>query len=188
MGHCWNTSKCHRLPVVAHVHTDVKLMAGGPLATLFARGRPPVVHQWPSVANLTLLLLPACHWSYTSGYFAAHSHWWTTGVMLFGMLKLYVNKALTTTLTWKITSIIVIPTSLRISYLIRQCSFSASKRLFCWIFFLHVLKSIHNAHQNIPLHVLFNRWLSFSIPVNSEGGGSGGSTEPGAALTPCSLP
>ena len=40
---------------------DVQLIASGSLATLFAGGGPPVVHQWPSVANHTLLLPPACH-------------------------------------------------------------------------------------------------------------------------------
>ena len=35
----------HRMPPVAH-HTDVQLIAGGPLATLFAGGGPPVGHQW----------------------------------------------------------------------------------------------------------------------------------------------
>ena len=39
------TTECHRLPVVAH-HTDVQLIAGGPLATLFVGGGPPVGHQW----------------------------------------------------------------------------------------------------------------------------------------------
>ena len=34
-----------RLPSVAH-HTDVLLIAGGLLATLFASVGPPVVHQW----------------------------------------------------------------------------------------------------------------------------------------------
>ena len=48
----------HLLPVVAH-HTDVQLIAGSPLATLFAGGGPPVVHQWPSVANPTLRVPPA---------------------------------------------------------------------------------------------------------------------------------
>ena len=45
VGHRWPTTKCHQLPVVAH-HTDVQLIAGGPLATLFAGGVSPVVHQW----------------------------------------------------------------------------------------------------------------------------------------------
>ena len=84
VGHRLPTTECHRLPVVAH-HTDVQLIAGGPLATLFASGGPPVVHEWPSVANPTLRLPPACHWWSTSGFFAAHSHWWTTGVMLSGL-------------------------------------------------------------------------------------------------------
>ena len=43
------------LPVVAY-HTFVQLIAGGPLATLFAGGGPPVVHHWPSVANPTFRL------------------------------------------------------------------------------------------------------------------------------------
>ena len=34
------------MPVVAH-HTVVQLIADGPLATFFAAGGPPVVHQWP---------------------------------------------------------------------------------------------------------------------------------------------
>ena len=34
-----------RLPVVAH-HTYVQLIASDPLATLFAGGGRPVVHQW----------------------------------------------------------------------------------------------------------------------------------------------
>ena len=59
-GHRWPTTECHRLPVVAH-HTYVQLIAGGPLATLFEGGGPPVVHQWPSAANPTLRLPPACH-------------------------------------------------------------------------------------------------------------------------------
>ena len=35
----------HRMPAVAH-HGDVRLISGGPLATLFSGGRSPVVHQW----------------------------------------------------------------------------------------------------------------------------------------------
>ena len=73
VGHRWHTIECHRLPVVAH-HTDVQLIAGGPLATLFAGGEPPLVYQWqipPSDCRLR-------------ASFAAHSHWWTTGVMLSG--------------------------------------------------------------------------------------------------------
>ena len=75
--------------MVAH-HTDVQLIAGGPPATLFACGGPPVVHQWLSAANLTLWLPHACHWWSTSGIFAAHSHWWTTGVLLSGQWHLHV--------------------------------------------------------------------------------------------------
>ena len=78
-------TECHWLPVVAH-HTDVQLIAGGPLATLFAGDGPPVVHQWPPVANLTYRLSPVCHWWSTSVFFAVHSHWWTTGVMLSGLV------------------------------------------------------------------------------------------------------
>ena len=63
-------------------HTDVQLIAGGPLATLFAGGGAPVTHQWPSVANPNLQLPTACQWLSTSGVFVAHSHWWTNEVML----------------------------------------------------------------------------------------------------------
>ena len=34
----------HRIPAVAH-HGDVRLISGGPLATLFSGGGLPVVHQ-----------------------------------------------------------------------------------------------------------------------------------------------
>ena len=37
-----------------------------------------------SVANPTLWLPPDCHWWSSSGVFVAHSHWWTTGVILSG--------------------------------------------------------------------------------------------------------
>ena len=42
---------------VAH-HTDIRLIANGPLATLFAGGGPPVVHQWkmqPSICRLRVV-------------------------------------------------------------------------------------------------------------------------------------
>ena len=78
--------KCHQLPVVSH-HTDVQLIVGDPLATLFAGGGPPVVHQWQSVANSTLRLPPACPWWSTSGFCASHSHWSATGVMLSGIVS-----------------------------------------------------------------------------------------------------
>ena len=55
----WPTTKCHRLPVVAH-HTNVQLIAGGPLATLFACGGLPVVHQWPCISGKSHPLIAAC--------------------------------------------------------------------------------------------------------------------------------
>ena len=74
-------TECHQFPVVAH-HTDVQLIAGGPLASLFAGSGPPVGHQWqippsdcrrcatggPPVAFLPLIA----------------TAWWTAGVMLSG--------------------------------------------------------------------------------------------------------
>ena len=44
MSHvCWMAHR--RLPLVAH-HTDVGLLAGGPLAKLFDNSGSSVVHQW----------------------------------------------------------------------------------------------------------------------------------------------
>ena len=40
----------------------------------------------------------------------------------------------------------------------------------------YVLKSNYNVHQHVLLLVLFNRRLSFSLPVNCKGGGGGGET------------
>ena len=37
VGHRWPTTKCHRLPPVAH-HTDIWSITGGPPATVFAGG------------------------------------------------------------------------------------------------------------------------------------------------------
>ena len=98
-----NNWQCNGGPPVAHHlmllvasgdhHTDVQLIAGGPLATLFAGGGPPVVHQWPSVANPTLQLPTACHWLSTSGVFGTHSQLWTKGVMLSG--KVFAIRSLT---------------------------------------------------------------------------------------------
>ena len=75
--------------ILAH-HTDVQLIVGGPLATFFEGGGPWVVHQWPSVTNPDLRLPPAYHQWSTSGFFADHSHWWTTGVMLSGIYYVWL--------------------------------------------------------------------------------------------------
>ena len=62
--------------MVAH-HTYVQLIAGGPLATLYAGGGPPVAHQWqippadcrlrttggPPVAFVPLIAYIVGHWS-----------------------------------------------------------------------------------------------------------------------------
>ena len=45
VDYLWPTTECHQLRMVAH-HTDVQLIAAGPLATLFAGGGPQVGHQW----------------------------------------------------------------------------------------------------------------------------------------------
>ena len=44
----------HRMPAVAH-HGDVRLISGGPLATLFPGGGSPVVHQWQIPPSDSLL-------------------------------------------------------------------------------------------------------------------------------------
>ena len=69
----------HRWPLVAH-HTDVRLIAGGPLATLFDSIVSSVVKQWqkpPSDCLLRVAGGPPNWW-----LFAPHSHWWTTGEIL----------------------------------------------------------------------------------------------------------